>query len=219
MTRSEPDTPAVVWARTMTANPRLAAEVAWVNAESTTTYRLHEGGAAVAYLKVGVGPLAGERDRFLWLRDRIAVPDVLGFRSNPDGDWLLTAALGGAALNRPEHTAQPHRLVRLLVSALKRLHSLDPAGCPFGDADAGGTVIHGDATLPNFLFDGTEFTGCLDVGDLGRGHPEADLAAAIWSLNYNLGPGFGGELLREYGWPDTDDATVERLRRRAWQPE
>jgi aminoglycoside phosphotransferase len=220
MTGNEPHASAVVWARTVTENPGLAAEIAWVNADSTTiTYRLHEDGAVVAYLKVGAGALAGERERFLWLRDRVAVPDVLGFASHADGDWLLTAPLPGAALNRPEHTAQPHRLVRLLVSALKRLHALDPARCPFVGADGATAVVHGDATLPNFIFDGTAFTGCLDVGDLRPGRPEVDLATAVWSLDHNLGPGFGGEFLREYGWQQTDDATVERLRRSAWQPE
>lgn len=32
------------------------------------------------------------------------------------------------------------------------------------------------------------------------------------SLDYNLGPGFGGEFLRAYGWPQDDEATVEQLR-------
>jgi aminoglycoside phosphotransferase len=51
------------------------------------------------------------------------------------------------------------------------------------------------------------------VGDLGRGEPEIDLAAAIWSLDYNLGPGCSGPFLREYGWPEPDDGTIESLRR------
>jgi aminoglycoside phosphotransferase len=219
MRRSEPDTPAVLWARTVMEKPGLAAELVWVNADSTTTYCLHEEGAAVAYLKVGAGALAGERDRFLWLRGKVAVPAILGFASHPEGDWLLTAPLRGAALNRPEHTGQPHRLVRLLVSALKRLHAIDPARCPFAGADGATTVVHGDATLPNFIFEGIEFTGCLDVGDVRPGRREVDLAAAVWSLDHNLGPGFGGEFLREYGWPQADDATVERLRQSAWKSE
>jgi aminoglycoside phosphotransferase len=212
------DAAAVEWARTIRRTPLLAADVAWVNAEGTTTYRLHEDGVVLAYLKVGVGPLARERDRLAWLRDRVAVPDVLGFTSTPGGDWLLTTPLRGAALSQPEHKVQPHRLVRLLVSAIKRVHALDPAGCPFGGPAGGDVVIHGDATLPNFVFDGTRFAGCLDVGDVRLGRPEVDLVAAVWSLDHNLGPGFGGEFLREYGWPQTDETTVERLRRSAWKP-
>jgi aminoglycoside phosphotransferase len=42
--------------------------------------------------------------------------------------------------------------------------------------------VHGDACLPNFVR--------IDS-------PEIDLAAAVWSLDHNLGPGFGGAFLRE----------------------
>lgn len=138
---------------------------------------------------------------------------MLGFADSPEGDWLLTAPLRGADLSRADHTEHPHRLVHLLASALRQLHSLDPATCPFVGPDAGEVVIHGDACLPNFVFAETSFTGYLDVGDLRVGTSEVDLAAAIWSINYNLGPGFGGEFLREYGWPQDDEATVEQLRR------
>jgi len=201
---------AAEWARAALGDPRLAAAGVW-NGNGATTYRLDRDGSVVAYLKVGAGDLAGERDRLLWLRERIAVRQVLGFTAGAGEAWLLTSPLQGADLSRPEHTAHPRRLVRLLASALHRLHSLPPGECPFSGAGGGAVVVHGDACLPNVVFDGSAFAGFLDVGELGVGTRELDIAAAVWSLDHNLGPGFGGEFLRRYGWPD-DEATVERLR-------
>ena len=203
---------AIRWAATLLDLPGVVAEAA-NRGDAATTYRLSDSGTAAGYLKVASGGLAGERDRLAWLGRRVAAPGVLGFAESDGREWLLTAPLPGSDLSQPVHTAQPHRLVRLLASALSRLHSLDAAECPFGPAHAGAVVIHGDACLPNFVFDETDLTGYLDVGELRRGSPEVDLAAAVWSLEHNLGPGFGAELLRRYGWPQTDEATVERLRR------
>ena len=72
-------------------------------------------------------------------------------------------------------------------------------------------VTRGDACLPNFLYQGGGLSGYVDVGDMTIGEPEVDLAAAVWSLQYNLGPGYGLNFLREYGRQDADDEDVERL--------
>jgi aminoglycoside phosphotransferase len=205
-------TSAIGWARTVLGRPGLTAEGA-DRGDAATTYRLSADGTVAAYLKVGSGGLAGERDRLTWLGDRVPVHGVLGFAAADGQEWLLTAPLRGADLSQPVHTARPHRLVRLLASALRRFHAIDPGGCPFGVPADGAVVVHGDACLPNVVFAGTDFGGYLDVGAAGLGSPEVDLAAAVWSLDHNLGPGFGGELLRRYGWPQDDPATVERLRR------
>jgi aminoglycoside phosphotransferase len=209
---------AVEWARAVIGSPNLLAEIAWTG-HAATTLRLREADADRGFLKIGGPDLAAERDRLAWLRDWVPVPDVLGFTIEPEGAWLLTEPLRGTALNRPDHKADPHRLIRLLVAALVRLHSLDPAACPFTGSGEGAVVIHGDASLPNFVYDGSELVGYLDVGNLRVGDPEVDLAAAVWSLDHNLGPGFGGEFLRAFGWPQTDEATVERLLHSPWMLE
>jgi aminoglycoside phosphotransferase len=172
-------TAAIRWAQKTTRDQELRAEVV-SSTDRATTYRLSCDGTPRAYLKVGLHGLAGERDRLLWLHQRVPAPDVLDFASGDGVDWLLTAPLRGNDLSRPEHTAHPQRLVGLLASALKRLHSLDPADCPFGRPGAGAVVVHGDACLPNFVFDDTDFTGHLDVGDMGLGGRPVDLAAAVW---------------------------------------
>ena len=58
--------------------------------------------------------------------------------------------------------------------------------------------------------DGT-VNGYIDLGEMGVGDIEVDLSAAVWSLQYNLGPGLGERFLRAYGLPDATDHDVRRL--------
>jgi len=44
--------------------------------------------------------------------------------------------------------------------------------------------------------------------------PEVDLSAAVWSLQHNLGSGFGKMFLERYGVRDATDEYVESLRMR-----
>lgn len=204
---------AIAWAQAAIGSPQAAAELVR-SGRNATTYKLLADGAVLAFLKITAAPvLRGERDRLRWLAGRAPAPTVVGFAEADGAGRLVTAPLHGFDLSRPIHTADPHRLVGLLVDALRRLHALDPGSCPFGEREPGAVVAHGDACLPNIVFDGSELAGYLDVGDLGLGRPEVDLAAAVWSLDHNLGAGFGGEFLRAYGWPESDQATVERFRR------
>ncbi len=60
-------------------------------------------------------------------------------------------------------------------------------------------VCHGDYCPPNILIEGGQVTGYLDLGELGVADRWWDLAAATWSLTWNLGPGFEETFLAEYG--------------------
>jgi kanamycin kinase len=60
-------------------------------------------------------------------------------------------------------------------------------------------VCHGDYCLPNIFIEGGRATGYLDLGELGIADRWWDLAAATWSLTWNLGPGFEELFLTEYG--------------------
>ena len=42
--------------------------------------------------------------------------------------------------------------------------------------------------------------------------PKVDFSAAIWSLQYNLGSGYGGMFLKKYGVENVSDEMVEKLR-------
>ena len=48
------------------------------------------------------------------------------------------------------------------------------------------TLIHGDACLPNVIFQGGRFSAFIDLGMAGAGDRHIDLYWALWSLQYNL---------------------------------
>ena len=200
----------VEWAAAELGAPVHASEVVWA-LEGRTTLRLTTNDG-VYFLKVAPG-LEGERDRLVWLAPFLPVPAVVAFAPATPNDLLLTEALPGSDLTREEHKRRPEAVVERLVEALHAFHALDPARCPFGRAGDGHVVVHGDACLPNFLVEHGRVSGYVDVGGAGLAPAETDLAAAVWSLQYNLGPGWGGRFLAAYGWPRHDDATVEALRR------
>jgi aminoglycoside phosphotransferase len=106
---------------------------------------------------------------------------------------------------------------------LREIHRTDATGCPFGTPKPGHVLVHGDYCLPNVLVAGRagraqgappELSALIDVGRSGLGDPRDDLAAGVWSLGYNYGPGLAREFLDAYGAPPMTDVEIERLRRR-----
>lgn len=116
----------------------------------------------------------------------------------------------------------------LLGAALRQFHSIDITDCPFLHASAGGpahpdgltdpvkmqiyldlrerfpalsrsVLLHGDPSLPNIMVQGGELSGFIDLSAVGVGDALRDVALALWSLEYNYGPGFAGDLLEGYG--------------------
>ena len=67
-----------------------------------------------------------------------------------------------------------------------RLVEIWAAGRPESDDDL--VVCHGDPSLPNFLIDGGELSGVLDLGRLRVADRHLDLAIAQRSVHRNLGP-------------------------------
>jgi kanamycin kinase len=100
----------------------------------------------------------------------------------------------------------------MLASALRSFHSVSAEECPFEAYVPGESLVHGDACLPNIIIGGDGSNGYIDLGDMGVGDVEVDLSAAVWSLQWNLGPGFGLEFLKAYGRSDATNRDVDRLR-------
>jgi aminoglycoside phosphotransferase len=190
---------------------RLQKEFAWMS-WAGTVWRL-EGASGVVYVK-RAHDLEDERDRTVWLAGRLPVPDVLGLFHAFRDDWLLTRAMPGMPLSDRSLGWEPSRVAQQMGEILRDIHAVDAKGCPFGERRAGHVLIHGDYCLPNVLVQDGRLSGLIDVGGAGLGDPQDDLAAGVWSLHYNYGPGHAREFLDAYGWPPMSDKAIERLRRR-----
>ncbi|HEY3196178.1 MAG TPA: phosphotransferase [Candidatus Dormibacteraeota bacterium] len=190
---------------------RLKHEFAWMS-WAGTVWRL-EGDAGTVYVK-RAGDLAGERDRTVWLSGRLPVPEVLGMFNGFGDDWLLTRAVSGVPLHDSSLGWDAGRVARRLGEILRDIHAIVASDCPFGTHRPGHVLIHGDYCLPNVLVEDGRLSGLIDLGGSGLGDPLVDLAAGVWTLQYNYGPGHAREFLDAYGFPPMGDKAIERLRRR-----
>ena len=186
-------------------------EFAWMS-WAGTVWRL-EGEARVIYVK-RAAHLTGERDRLAWLHGKWPVPRLIGLYHGFGDDWLLTQAVQGVPLNDRSIRWGPSTMAVRFGAILRELHAVDPAGCPFGEPGPGHVLVHGDYCLPNVLVEDGRLSALVDVGGSGLGDPKVDLAAGVWTLQYNYGPGHAREFLDAYGAEPMTDHEIERLRRR-----
>lgn len=186
-------------------------EFAWMSWAGTVWRMGGEGGAV--FVK-RAGDLQPERDRLQWLRTRWPVAEVVGLFHEEGDDWLVTRALDGVPMYHPSVGWPPERVGHELGAILHTLHATDPSGCPFGTSKPGNVLVHGDYCLPNVLVHDGRLSGLVDVGGAGLGNPEDDLAAGVWTLQYNYGKGFARTFLEAYGWPPMTDAAIEKLRKK-----
>lgn len=177
-----------------------------------TVWRL--AGAAGAVFVKRAADLAGERDRLAWLSGRWPVPEAVGFFHESGDDWLVTRAVNGVPMYDPSVGWPAQRVAEELGVILRDLHATPAEGCPFGIKKRGHVLIHGDYCLPNVLVHEERFSAVVDVGRSGLGNPEDDLAAGVWTLQYNYGKGYARTFLDRYGWPPMSDASIEKLRRK-----
>jgi aminoglycoside phosphotransferase len=163
------------------------------------------------FLKISKN-LEKECERLKWLKGRLPAPRVIDFITIDNKDALLLSAIEGVNLSVLSKKWPAEKIVAKLAQALQKFHSIEITDCPFGTFDAKNVLIHGDACLPNFIFKDDNFSGYIDLGDMEIGDPEIDLAAAIWSLQYNLGSGYGLNFLRSYGIKNATEELVDKLR-------
>lgn len=205
----QPDKNSIKWAIN-----RLNVDVIPVRARSgahSTVYELRAADESW-FLKIG-SSLKPEQERLVWLQDKLTVPKIIDFISDGEQYLLLTTGIKGTDLAHLSTKLPPDEIVSKFASALKSFHATDTSGCPFEAYKEGDVLVHGDACLPNFMFkDDGEFSGYIDLGDMGIGSVDVDLSAAVWSLQFNLGPGYGLNFLEAYGYENANEDEVERLR-------
>jgi len=188
-----------------------AEEFAWIS-WAGTVWRLRANGRTVFVKRAGdLGP---ERDRLQWLRGRWPVPEAIGLFHEKGDDWLVTRGVGGVPIHLASQGWEPGRVATMLGEILRGLHATQADDCPFGTRKLGNVLIHGDYCLPNVLIEDGRLSALVDVGLSGLGQPDTDLAAGVWTLQYNYGPGHARAFLDAYGWPPMTDESIEKLRRR-----
>jgi aminoglycoside 3'-phosphotransferase II len=72
-------------------------------------------------------------------------------------------------------------------------------------ADEACVLTHGDACLPNVLFDAGRYVGFIDCGRVGVADPYQDLALAARSIGSNLGREWVPVFFEAYGLPNADE--------------
>lgn len=184
--------------------------VAKIRSAEENNVRKIETGKGNYILKEGPN-LLGEKERLDWLEGKLPVPKVINWQDNSEKQKLLMSCIVGEDLALLSKKISKKELVKLLANTLQLIHRVDVTNCPFGKQSKDSVFIHGDACLPNFIFHNGELSGIIDLGDAGIGDRENDLAAAVWSLDFNFGPGLGVPFLTAYGLQSPTDEDVDRL--------
>ena|SRR3989344_6175492 len=115
------------------------------------------------FLKVGLG-LEKELKRLEWLQGKLPVPKIIGFSNTANKDALLLSAIEGKNLAALSKEWPAEKVVGELTETLHQFHAIDVKNCPFGTYEEGKVLIHGDACLPNFIFQDNNFSGYIDLG-------------------------------------------------------
>lgn len=201
----------------------------WVNRSGGVTFQLGDGEGRLfaKWAPAGSGlDLGAEAARLRWAGDFTPVPRVLDHGLDGAAQWLVTEGLPGESAVSPRWKADPKTAVRALGAGLRALHDRLPVDeCPFSwsverrRARARAldlapdpvldeppppidrlVVCHGDACAPNTLLDdGGRWSAHVDFGALGVADRWADLAVAVWNLDFNYGPGWAETYYEAYG--------------------
>jgi aminoglycoside phosphotransferase len=150
------------------------------------------------YLKIA-SDLKAERHNIERLEPYLLVPKVVGFDSVNGDDHLLMSEVPGKNLAELVGAWTNEAIVREFARSIKALHDVDAAILFPGEMKSGLVLLHGDMALPNIISTKEGSSGYIDLGKMALGTPDFDLADAVWSLQRNMGPGYGELLLEEYG--------------------
>jgi kanamycin kinase/aminoglycoside 3'-phosphotransferase-2 len=82
--------------------------------------------------------LRDEAERLDWLEGKLPVPEIVHYLDDATGVYLVTEAVPGHALTEFNHEndALKRHMTVELAWGLRRVHALDPTGCPFDHTPA-----------------------------------------------------------------------------------
>jgi kanamycin kinase len=125
------------------AHPGWAAEV-FYNPYWYATWKLTAPDGRVRFAKAsypGVYPsIADERERMMWAKAYLPVPEIIASGSDDGLDWFVTEALPGVDATRCKEDEAA--VVRALGDGLRRFHEMaPPEACPF-DFTLGPAIAH-----------------------------------------------------------------------------
>ncbi len=87
------------------------------------------------YLKVSLKtariPVSQEKERLLWLQDKIAVPQVLDYAETDTHQFLLMSECTGLHPLHDNLTWDAATRIRVLAQAARDFHALDRSDCPY----------------------------------------------------------------------------------------
>ncbi|MBB6464208.1 aminoglycoside 3'-phosphotransferase-2 [Aminobacter lissarensis] len=97
-------------------------------------FKLAAGGKPTLFLKTEVSgdfaELPDEIVRLRWLGSQgIPCPEVIVYETHAGHNWLLMSAVAGRDLVSQQ--SEPGEAIAIMAEALRRLHALDIAACPF----------------------------------------------------------------------------------------
>lgn len=199
-----------------------SSELVWRNDLGGLTFRIGNSFIKWNPRRTGID-LDRERVRLDWITGRFPAPRVNSFGSNESAQWMVTDALPGDCAVGDVWRSRRPEAIQAIATGLRAIHAV-----PIGDFPSDWisqvwvgkmpeslgprppvdepVLVHGDACAPNTLITLTgEWSGNVDLGDLGVGDRWADLAIASLSLDWNFGEGHQSELFDSYGIePDED---------------
>jgi aminoglycoside phosphotransferase len=149
------------------------------------------------YLKISA-KLQAECDNLKKLERWLNVPKVIDFYKAGQNEYLLISELPGKNLVELIGHWSDLDIVNKFAEAIRDLHDINITKI-FPEANSKKVLLHGDMALPNIIISEQHPTGYIDFGQMSYGSPEQDLVDAIWSLQRNIGPGYGEIFLEKYG--------------------
>lgn len=152
----------------------------------------------IFYLKINAS-LEAERDNLLKLQPFVRVPAVISFRRVEGKDHLLITEVPGKNLAELVGQWTNEAIVKEFAQAVRTFHAIDVVSVFPEKNESGLVVLHGDMSLPNVICTQPGSVSYIDVGQVSVGSPDIDLADVLWSLQRNMGPGYGESFLEEYG--------------------